>query len=63
MKASVENSPSQLAAATAMLEKAKAVEKEQAVNMTTVRLNRFTVVSCLNANKIDEYKKSLNIKC
>ena len=31
--------------------------------MTTVRLDDRTIVSCRDKKKIEEYKKSLNIKC
>ena len=31
--------------------------------MTTFRLDDRTIVSCRDKKKIEEYKKSLNIKC
>ena len=61
-KIEVNSSPSLLAGSQAILAKMKALEERHRSEMTTVRLDAHTVVSCRDKNKIEEYKKSLNIK-
>ena len=44
------------------LERMKEIERQRQGIMTTVRLNKQTLVSCTNPDKIKEYAKVLNIK-
>lgn len=62
-KIEVNSSPSLLAGSQAILAKMKNLEERYRNEMTTFRLDAHTVVSCRYKNKIEEYKKSLNIKC
>ena len=62
MKIQVNNSPSLLEGSQAILAKMKALEEQHKDEMTTFRLDAHTVVSCRDKKKIEEYKKSLNIK-
>lgn len=62
MKIEVNGTPKMLETSQATLLKMKEIEARHAGDMTTVRIDRHTVVSCKNKNKIEEYKKSLNIK-
>ena len=61
-KIEVNSSPSLLAGSQSILAKMKALEERYRNEMTTFRLDAHTVVSCRDKNKIEEYKKSLNIK-
>ena len=63
MKIQVNNSPSLLEGSQAILAKMKALEERYRDEMTTFRLDDRTIVSCRDKKKIEEYKKSLNIKC
>ena len=62
MKIQVNNSPSLLEGSQAILAKMKVLEEKNRVGMTTMRLNAQTIVSCKDKRRIEEYKKSLNIK-
>ena len=62
-KIEVNSSPSLLAGSQAILAKMKNLEERYRSEMTTFRLDAHTVVSCRDKKKIEEYKKSLNIKC
>lgn len=61
-KIEVNSSPSLIAGSQVSLAKMKALEERHRSEMTTVRLDAHTVVSCRDKNKIEEYKKRLNIK-
>ena len=61
-KIEVNSSPSLLAGSQASLAKMKKLEEQYRGEMTTVRLDARTVVSCRDKKKIEEYKKILNIK-
>ena len=61
-KIEVNSSPSLLEGSQAILAKMKKLEEQYRGEMTTVRLDARTVVSCRDKKKIEEYKKSLNIK-
>ena len=62
-KIEVNSSPSLLAGSQAILAKMKILEERYRNEMTTFRLDDRTMVSCRDKKKIEEYKKSLNIKC
>lgn len=62
MKIQVNNSPSLLEGSQAILAKMKILEERYRNEMTTFRLDAHTVVSCRDKRRIEEYKKSLNIK-
>lgn len=51
-----------LAGSQASLAKMKMLEEKNRDGMTTMRLNAQTIVSCKDKRRIEEYKKSLNIK-
>ena len=61
-KIEVNSSPSLLAGSQASLAKMKVLEEKNGDGMTTMRLNAQTIVSCKDKRRIEEYKKSLNIK-
>ena len=61
-KIEVNSSPSLLAGSQAILAKMKILEERYRDEMTTFRLDDRTIVSCRDKKKIEEYKKSLNIK-
>ena len=61
-KIEVNSSPSLLAGSQASLAKMKILEERYRNEMTTVRLNAQTIISCKDKRRIEEYKKSLNIK-
>ena len=61
-KIDAKNSPSQVASASMFLEMMKEIERQRQGNMTSLRLNKQTLVSCTNPDKITEYAKVLNIK-
>ena len=61
-KIDAKNSPSQVANASIFLERMKEIERQRQGNMTSLRLNKQTLVSCTNHDKIKEYAKVLNIK-
>ena len=61
-KIEVNSSPSLLEGSQASLAKMKILEERYRNEMTTFRLDDRTVMSCRDKNKIEEYKKRLNIK-
>ena len=63
MKIQVNNSPSLLKGSQAILAKMKNFDERYRDQMTTIKLDNSTIVSCRDKKKIEEYKKSLNIKC
>lgn len=61
-KIEVNSSPSLLAGSQASLAKMKILEGRYRDEMTTVRLDDRTIVSCRDKRRVEEYKKILNIK-